>query len=137
MISINSRESVRGLTWLCVLGFVVIGGCEAESPHDESAIVTVLYDGKPLADVSVRLHDRIDGPPLTQAITQDNGEARLPNIPSPEPAEYFVSLESFSDGGWILDPRATQRSGNALKLKSFAERLHQEIELPANSVKPL
>ncbi|KAA1258452.1 hypothetical protein LF1_09720 [Rubripirellula obstinata] len=117
----------------------LIAGCEPipEESDVESERVVIRYQGRPLADVRVGLHGDRNGPVLSQAITDDNGQAVFRDLPSPEPSPYFVTLESVSDGGWILDSRVIKRSRTKLELPPFSSQLVQEIELPSGSVKPL
>lgn len=137
MMRITNLGNARRLVYVFAVVLCMSAGCERESQDEPSVSVTILYEGMPLANVNVRLHDGLDGPMLAQSITRDDGRALIANVPSPEPDQYFVSLESISDGGWILDSRAIQRSGSVFKLMPFREKPQQEIELPPRSIKPL
>ena len=128
----------NGRTWLGLLACICIG-CGSTSVVDEtrSPIVMVDYDGHPLADVHVRLHDSSGGSIVAQAITRDDGQAVFSDLPSPEPAKYFVSLESVGDGGWILDTHLIERHHDALELSPFMDLRIQRIVLPPRSVQSL
>lgn len=114
-------------------------GCDSDSSDAElpTTTVAIVYQGNPLADVQIRLHESSGGPTLAQAITRADGKAVFGELPSPEPAKYFVSLESVGDGGWILDTRILDRQKPPLQLQPFATEPHQRMELPDRSVKPL
>lgn len=117
---------------------VVVGcGDDAASPISTGPVVLVQYQSEPLADVHVRLLSSASGPVLTQAITQRNGQAIFVDLPSPEPEAYFVSLESVGDGGWILNPKITDRAIAPLRLKPLTDNPLQSIQLPPGSVQPL
>lgn len=128
--------------WLSLMVWFMVCfciGCGSATSVDESRspIIAIDYDGHPLADVHVRLHDAGTGSVVAQAITREDGQAVFANMPSPEPVKYSVSLESVSDGGWILDPQAMKRLSDSLELSSFADERIQRIVLPARSVKSL
>ncbi|MCO8123087.1 hypothetical protein NHH03_15170 [Stieleria sp. TO1_6] len=99
--------------------------------------VAVSYQSDPLADVEVSLHATLAGPVLAKAISASDGRAHFAEIPSPEPTEYFVALQSQGDGGWMLDSKFAKAAGNNLRLKPFAANDQQKIELPRGAIRPL
>jgi hypothetical protein len=128
--------------WLLgiALLLVVSTGCGSHGtagPIADAPRVTVVYESNPLADVHVRLLASMTGPELAQAITSADGHAHFPSLPSPEPDQYFVSLESSGDGGWILDTKFADAGKNGLTLRPFSEASQQQIELPRNAVRSL
>ncbi|SMP64236.1 hypothetical protein SAMN06265222_108190 [Neorhodopirellula lusitana] len=115
-------------------------GCDSDGPSTaamDSPHVQVLYQDGPLPDVCVRLHETQEGPVLAQAISQHDGRARFTELPSPAPDQYFVSMESVSDGGWLLDSKITQAKQNAIRLDSFTQSPQQTIQLPRGAVRSL
>jgi len=132
MISIQS--------WIgTILAAVVMTGCsENRQPVAASSghHVVVMYQADPLADVHVRLYATPDGPVLAEAISAMNGHVHFDRLPSPQPAEYFVSLESISDGGWMLDSKFGKAATSALRLKSLDEKTSQQLTLPRGAVRP-
>ncbi|EMI15339.1 signal peptide protein [Rhodopirellula maiorica SM1] len=120
-----------------ILAFSGCGGLDSGPTDSDSAGVAVTYRSDPLADVHVRLHGSATGPVLAAAISSTDGIARFEHMPSPQPDEYFVSLCSLSDGGWILDAKYLKPSDSGLKLKSLATGEVQPIELPRSAVRPL
>jgi len=119
---------------------IVIAGCGGT---DSGAIpstgpsVAVIYESNPLADVQVRLHAGPTGPVITQSISAADGTARFSGVPSPEPDEYFVSLESLSDGGWMLDAKYSQAADSGMTLKPLVTNDGQRIEIPSGAVRSL
>ncbi|EKK00091.1 hypothetical protein RBSH_04613 [Rhodopirellula baltica SH28] len=97
----------------------------------------ILYDGKPLANVQVLLKQTADGTPLARAITNERGLAFVAELPSPEPEDYVVAMESISDGGWMLNPSVMKKFSDSLRLKPFSESPQQTIELPRRAVQSL
>lgn len=115
-------------------------GCESDlplPPPDDAPTITVMFESDPVADIEVKLHESGNGPAIVRSVTSTDGKARFVDVPDPEPAEYFVSLESASDGGWILDQDVTQRLTRKLRLKPLNQESSQTIELPSRSIKPL
>lgn len=121
--------------WVCLAGI----GCDSPAVPviSDAPKITVSYAGNPLADVHVRLHDSPGGPVIAQAVSDDAGHATFDELPVPEPAHYFVSMESVGDGGWILDAKMLQRENAARQWPPFATTPIQRIELPPGSVKTL
>ncbi|TWT50918.1 hypothetical protein Pla22_36610 [Rubripirellula amarantea] len=136
--AVNTRARSLALSPALLL-LCIFSGCGSPETgtSTSNASVSVRYQGQPIADVVVRLHSELNGPPLTQAITDASGNASQFQLPSPEPPKYFVTLESVSDGGWILDLNAIERTGIVLELSSFNLNPIQNIELPPQSVQPL
>ncbi len=99
--------------------------------------VAVSYQAGPLADVEVCLHATSTGPVLAKAISASDGRARFADLPSPEPTEYFVSLQSLGDGGWILDSKFAAAANSGFRLKPLAGNDPQNIDLPRGAVRPL
>ena len=128
--------------WLpaIVVLFIAATGCGDDGTAVSLADlprVTVIYESHPLADVHVRLRASTTGPELAHAITSTDGHAHFPSLPSPEPDQYFISLESSGDGGWILDPKFTDAGKNGLTLRQFSDVSQKQIELPRNAVRSL
>ncbi len=81
-----------------------IAGCSdalSPPPPEDAPAITVVYQSDPVANVHLQLHESENGPIVARAITSADGKARFVNLPNPQPTEYFVSLESVSEGGWI------------------------------------
>ena len=130
----------RRIAAACWLAIAVLAGCDG--PIDGAdptggSTVRVLYDDAPLADVVVRLHAAAGGPVLDQAISAADGLAVFTHLPSPEPAGYEVSIMSAGDGGWIMDPKVTERFTATLRLEPFAQNKAQSIRLPRGAVRVL
>ena len=126
--------------WSMLCAAVVLVGCDdssTTSPSESDTYVKVVYDGKPLANVQVLLKQTADGAPLARAITNERGFAYVSELPSPEPQDYIVAMESISDGGWMLNPSVMKKLGDSLHLKPFSESPHQTIELPRRAVQSL
>ncbi len=126
----------------CVLfcSCVVAIGCGQSGSQmhvDGAPTVRVMYQGKPLGDIQVRLHANHGGPVLAQAISQQNGNAYFPDVPSPEPDKYFVTLESLGDGGWMLDAAACESLTETSQLNALQSSPSQRIEIPNGAVAPL
>ncbi len=122
------------------LAILMLAGCDAvptEVDADGRPTVRVIYEGNPLADVVVRLHAVAGGPVVDQSISDAEGQAAFRQLPTPEPAAYQVSLLSASDGGWLMDPKLTERFTTDLRLKPFAQNPSQLIELPRGIVRVL
>ncbi len=117
-----------------------IAGCSdalPPAPPEDAPSIKVVYQSDPVANVHVQLHGTENGPIVARAITSADGKARFVDLPDPQPAEYFVSLESVSDGGWILDPKLMQRFTKTQRLKPLTQKSTQSIELPPRSIQPL
>lgn len=130
---------IRPLNLLCLLATLVpVLGCrDVAAPETAVGKVQVVYDGEPVVDVQVRLHAIEGGPVVAQAVTDGQGMAPFMECPSPEPDAYFVSLESVSDGSWMLDPDVVQRAAAAWKLQPFATQPEQTLKLPPRSIQVL
>lgn len=118
----------------------LIAGCGEKLPSPPPPnlpAIKVVYQSGPVANVHVQLHASDNGPVLARAITSTDGKARFVDLPNPEPSEYFVSLESVSDGSWILDPKLTQRFTKTLRLDPLTQNANQSIELPPRSIQSL
>lgn len=136
MAGVIAFRKSQPIVLLCaLLCCLATSGC-GESPADVSGapLVQVLYQGKPLSDVQVRLHESRGGPVLAQSVSQTDGNAYFTEVPSPEPTEYFVTVESLGDGGWILDAKACEE---ITALKSLENEPKQRIEIPDGAVKAL
>lgn len=130
----------RVSTWTAMCAAVVLAGCDASSTTSTSesdTYVKIIYDGKPLANVQVLLKQTADGTPLARAITNERGLAFVAELPSPEPEDYVVAMESISDGGWMLNPSVMKKFSDSLRLKPFSESPQQTIELPRRAVQSL
>lgn len=129
----NSIKAYLALTALVIAG---CGSGDRSRSGSSGPSVAVSYQSDPLPDVEVSLHATPTGPALAKAISASDGRAHFANVPSPEPTEYFVSLQSLGDGGWILDSKfAATNSG--VRLKPLANHDQQTIELPRGAVRPL
>ncbi|MCG8648935.1 MAG: hypothetical protein MI861_03835, partial [Pirellulales bacterium] len=105
----ENRNSLLGRYVCVLLGCVSAISCrDTNSQVDISGapFVRVMYQGQPLGDVQVRLHETRGGPVLAQSISRQDGNAYFTQLPSPEPPKYFITVESLSDGGWILNAKA-------------------------------
>ena len=125
----------------CVLAtMLMIAGCgdggAGTQPVDGPGVM-IRYQSKPLADVQVRLHAEASGPPVAQAVSASDGVARFAGIPSPEPEEYFVSLASLGDGGWMLDTKYLKPADSGFTLKPLSSDARQRIEIPRGAVRLL
>ncbi|MGB7328846.1 MAG: hypothetical protein WBD31_28465 [Rubripirellula sp.] len=120
------------------LAFLNVGCGDAGPDNDPSSGqgVAVIYESDLLADVQVRLHASPTGPIIAQAISASDGVARFTETPSPEPDQYFVSLASVSDGGWMLDAKFLG-ADNGIQLNPLATHAGQRIELPRGAVRLL
>ncbi len=119
---------------------ILIAGCGDAGPvasAPDGPGVAVIYESSPLADVQVRLHASPTGPVIAQGVSAANGTARFAETPTPEPSEYFVSLASLGDGGWILDAKYLEPADSGIKLKPLATTDGQRIEIPRGAVRPL
>ena len=74
---------------------------------------------------------------LAQSVSRQNGNAYFVDVPSPEPQKYFVTVESLSDGGWMLDASACQKLSQSISLKALESSPGQRIEIPDGAVHPL
>ncbi len=119
--------------------FSVVGCGPGDTARSEpnGPSVAVSYQSDPLADVEVSLHATSTGPALAKAISASDGRAHFADVPSPEPTQYFVSLQSQSDGGWILDSKFAAAANSGFRLKPLAGNDQQTIELPRGAVRPL
>lgn len=118
---------------------LAITGCgnrDTRQTQTSGPSVAVSYESQPLADVEVSLHATSTGLAIAKAISTSDGRAYFTEVPSPEPAEYFVSLQSLSDGGWILNSKYSA-TNCGLRLKPLAINEQQKIELPRGAVRPL
>ncbi|WP_372716673.1 hypothetical protein [Novipirellula sp.] len=125
---------------LLIPSLLTLSGCGSLQPgptETDGVCVAVTYGSDRLADVHVRLHGSATGPVLAQAISSTDGIARFDPMPSPQPDEYFVSLCSLSDGGWILDAKYLKPDVSGLKLKPLAEGDVHSIRLPRGAVRSL
>jgi len=132
---------VKTLTSILLISSTVTltgcGGRDSNPAVTDGLGVAVSYRSDPLADVHVRLHGSATGPVLAQAISSTDGIAHFAETPHPQPDEYFVSLCSLGDGGWILDAKYLKPTDSGLKLKPLAEGDVQSIRLPRGAVRPL
>ncbi|TWU20662.1 hypothetical protein Pla52o_45410 [Novipirellula galeiformis] len=117
--------------------FTGCGGWDSNPTVTDGLGVAVSYRSDPLTDVHVRLHGSATGPILAEAVSSTDGIARFAETPLPQPDEYFVSLSSLGDGGWILDAKYLKPTDSGLKLKSLATDDPQQIKLPRGAVRPL
>ncbi|MCM2373219.1 hypothetical protein [Aporhodopirellula aestuarii] len=129
-------------SWFCLAGCCTIAllGCDAQSQTEtgaEEASVKVVYQSNPLANVLIVLKQPADGKPLAHAISARSGRASFQSLPNPEPEQYVVSMESNSDGGWILDSNIMAKFCDSLRLKPFSQVPNQLIELPNRAVRSL
>ncbi len=132
--------STRHFPVIGLLSCICFCGCDSSPQSDTGSggpSITVVYEDQPLADVQVRLHEAAQGPVLAQAITSDEGRAVFRDLQSPEPSEYFVSMDSLSDGGWILNPKVVKPALDAIRVQPFATNTNQQIELPSRSIQSL
>lgn len=137
---INRRYAIRVAQVCFVLGCLLTCGCsESKSVADVSGqpYVRVIHQGQPLGDIQVRLHESQGGPVLAQSISRQDGKAHFAEVPSPEPSNYFVTVESISDGGWILDAKACKKLSQNTSLEAFESSREQRIEIPNGAVRPL
>ncbi len=122
-----------------IASLLAVFGCGSSAttnPEPSGPSVSVSYQSGPLADVEVSLHATSTGPSIAKAVSASDGRANFPDVPSPEPAEYFVSLQSLGDGGWILDQKFAG-ADNGLRIKPLADNQQQKIKLPRGAVRPL
>ncbi len=129
-------------SWLSVVGYCAIAtlGCETQTQPDvdnSKASVQIVYQNEPLANVLIVLKTPKAGAPLTRSISDRSGRASFQSLPSPEPEQYAVFMESNSDGGWILDSRIMTKFCDSLRLKPFSQVPNQIIELPKRAVQSL
>lgn len=130
-----SKSKPRRL--ICLIGLIVLLGCQTRSttPDDSaSPSILIVYEGDPLANVHVRLRESEHSPVLAQAISDIDGVATFTELPSPEPSAYCVSMESVSDGGWILDAKVVEKFTRPIRLNPFAVNSRHTIEIPKRSV---
>ncbi|MGI9469594.1 MAG: hypothetical protein ACR2OA_20900 [Rubripirellula sp.] len=116
---------------------VLVCGCsETNSLVDtsKSPFVQVMYQGEPLGDVQVRLHETQGGPVIAQSVSRQDGNAYFSQVPSPEPAKYYVTVESLSDGSWGLNPQACQKLSESISLKALESSPAQRIDIPDGAV---
>lgn len=128
-------RSVCGL-FACAL----VSGCsETNSRVDISGLpfIQVMYQGEPIGDVQVRLHQIQGGPVIAQSVSRLDGYAYFSQVPSPEPSRYFVSLDSISDGSWMLDSEACQKLSQQIALNPLESSPGQRIEIPDGAVHPI
>lgn len=132
--------SIRVQLTLLLLGSVIAIGCgKSHSQADLSGApyVSITHQGKPLPDVQVRLHEHAGGPVIVQSISRRDGNAYFTDVPAPEPAKYFVTVESISDGGWMLDSKACEELSKSVSLEPLESASSQQIEIPKHAVKIL
>ena len=132
---IDHRNRITISSACVLLGSLLASGCsDSSSPADISGqpFVRVLYQGQPLGDVQVKLHETLEGPALTHSISRQDGNAYFTQVPSPEPSRYFVTVESISDGGWILDSEACQKLSESISLEPLESSRDQRIEIHDN-----
>lgn len=122
-----------------ILGLTLLAGCinsERTAGSDSPAGIAVTYQDSPVAGLEIWLLDSPNGRVVSRSITLSDGIARF-DPPSQEPEEYFVSLESLGDGGWVLQPRVVAPFIEQTTLKPFAVKPVQSIELPASAIRIL
>ena len=138
MAQLGNFQTSTVLRKTCILfACVLLSGCgTTDSPVDpsQSPFVQIMYEGQPLGDVQVRLHQTQGGPVIAQSVSRQDGNAYFTNIPSPEPSCYYVTLESLSDGSWDLNPQACQKLSENITLKTFESSPCQQIEIPDGAV---
>jgi hypothetical protein len=123
---------------LFALTFVVGCGSDAASPtRTDAPAVAVMFQGDPLAGVQVTLSDGSTESPLATAVTGDDGKAYFTELPSPEPEQYRVSLESLGTGGWMLDPKVVEPFCETHLLDPLRRASPQQLVLPPRAVRPL
>jgi len=113
-----------------------LSGCRDSSSRDisDAPFVQVMYEGQPLGDVQVRLHQVRGGPVIAQAVSGQDGNAYFWQIPSPEPSNYYVTVESLSDGSWSLTPEACQKISENISLKALESSPSQQLGIPDGAV---
>jgi hypothetical protein len=74
---------------------------------------------------------------VAKAVSGIDGQVDFVDLPSPEPDEYFVSLQSLGDGGWILDPQFASATESGLRLQAIDTNNRQTIDLPSGVVRSL
>lgn len=129
----------RASLWIFTIAVIAINvGCGGDrSAELEGRSVLVSFGNDPLADVQVNLHDSSAGPVISSAVTDGAGIARFAELPNPEPEQYWVSLISISDGGWILDNKYLEAQASGLQLGPIEGFERQTIRLPSDAVRPL
>lgn len=141
MAQLGNRRNSSVLAAFCLLlGSLLASGCADSSSHADFSgqpFVRVVYQGQPLGDVQVRLHETLEGPVLAQSISHQDGNAYFAEVPSPEPPKYFVTVESISDGGWILDAKACQEISKSISLEPLESSPEQRIEIPKGAIQQL
>lgn len=131
------------LAWVpsCALCIALCSsGCSESNSRADligKPFVNVTYQGKPLSDVQINLHDGQGGAVLAQSISGQDGNAYFTEVPSPEPPRYSVTVESIGDGGWMLNPEACQELSKITFLAPLESTQEQRIEIPAGAVQTL
>ena len=124
-----------------LVSLLAIVGCSDSSSESANQSPTILlrYKGDPLANVRVQLHDSESGPVVAAAISDQAGQARFKQLSPPGGPQHFVSVESISDGGWILDPKLGKPATSGLSIPSFDSTSQQphELDLPPSAVRLL
>jgi hypothetical protein len=144
---------VRRLAGSCLAAaMTMIGGCGDGSRVTSSAVgpkVQIIYQGNHLADVQVSLHlDKATVQPILQGISNAEGIAVLLPIAGNADAALNesslgaesmmpVTLQSFGDGGWILDPKLSELARSPLSVHVSQTDPPPVIEIPRGGVKPL
>ncbi|WP_417748103.1 hypothetical protein [Rosistilla oblonga] len=132
---------IRTIPLSILVSLLAIVGCSDSSSESSNQSPTILlrYQGDPLASVRIQLHESESGPVVAAAISDRTGQARFKLLPPPGGAQYFVSVESISDGGWILDPTLGNSATSGLSIPSFDSTSQQphELDLPPSAVRLL
>lgn len=129
---------------LAIAGATILGCGEQNMQPDVEGAPSVLvqYEGDPLSGVQVSLYEPSGSKtagqtPLAQAITANDGKAYFVNVPSPEPTQYRIELQSLGNAGWMLDPKVIDRFCKTQTLGPLNQNPAQQLSLPARSVRPL
>ena len=138
MAQLNNSRHTTLLRHACgLLACVLASGCsDTNSRVDASGLpfIQVMYQGQPIGDVQVRLHQTQGGPVIAQSVSRQDGHAYFSQVLSPEPSRYFVTQESLSDGSWMLDSQACQKLSQNISLDPLKSSPGQRIEIPDGAV---
>ncbi|QDV66438.1 hypothetical protein Poly24_01240 [Rosistilla carotiformis] len=132
---------IKTISLSILVSLLAIVGCSDSSSESSNQSPTILlrYKGDPLANVRVQLHDSESGPVVAAAISDPTGQARFKQVSPSGGPQYFVSVESISDGGWILDPKLGDPATSGLSIPTFDSTSQQphELDLPPSAVRLL
>jgi len=133
----SGARTMRTAMLLIVVGLV---GCGSEVGSTEAAdgpTVAVMFQDDPLAGVQVSLYGPTGEAALARAVTRDDGKAYFTDLPSPQPTQYRIELQSLGDGGWMLDPSVVESFCDSQVIKPFHASPSQELALPNRAVRSL